>query len=58
MFDRLIRESNGEIVIDLDVTAEIRPGYFGLMDAGTIFVENRYPTRHRYWPHHTLRNFW
>lgn len=58
LFDRLIRESNGEIVIDLDVTAEIRPGYFGLMDAGTIFVENRYPTRHRYWPHHTLRNFW
>lgn len=58
LFDALITKSEGEIVIDLDVTAEIRPGYFGLMDAGTVFVENRYPTRHRYWPHHTLRNIW
>ncbi len=58
LFDALIGKSNGEIVIDLDVTAEIRPGYFGLMDAGTVFVENRYPTRYRYWPHHTLRNLW
>ncbi len=58
LFDTLLQRSQGEIVIDLDVTAEIRPGYFGLMDAGTIFVENRYPTRHRYWPHHTLRNLW
>lgn len=58
LFDALIAKSGGEIVIDLDVTAEIRPGYFGLMDAGTVFVENRYPTRRRYWPHHTLRNIW
>ena len=58
LFDALLAKSDGEIVIDLDVTAEIRPGYFGLMDAGTVFVENRYPTRHRYWPHHTLRNLW
>lgn len=58
LFDALLAESRGEIVVDLDVTAEIRPGYFGLMGAGTIFVENRYPSRHRYWPHHTLRNLW
>lgn len=58
LFDALLARSGGKIVIDLDVTAEIRPGYFGLMDAGTVFVENRHPTRHRYWPHHTLRNLW
>ena len=58
LVDTLLTRSEGDIVIDLDVTAEIRPGYFGMMDAGTIFVENRYPTRHRYWPHHTLRNLW
>ena len=58
LFTALLAKSDGKIVIDLDVTAEVRPGYFGLMDAGTVFVENRYPTRHRYWPHHTLRNLW
>lgn len=58
MFNRMISESNGDLVFDLDVTAEIRPGYFGLPDIGTIFVENRYTDFHRYWPHQTLRNLW
>lgn len=50
--------SNGAIVTDLDVTAEVRPGYFGAIPAGILFVENRYTDWHRYWPHHTLRNLW
>ena len=58
MFDRMLEGSNGAITFDLDVTAEIRPGYFGLPDIGPLFVENRYTDFHRYWPHQTLRNLW
>ena len=57
-FDRVLRESAAQVVFDLDVTAEIRPGYFGAPGVGPIFVENRYTDFHRYWPHQTLRNLW
>jgi len=50
--------SGGQVVFDLDVTAQTRPGYFGAIQAGPLFVENRYTDWHRYWPHHTLRNLW
>ena len=56
--DRVLRESGGAILLDLDVTAETRQGYFGNIAAGPLFVENRYTDSHRYWPHQTLRNFW
>jgi alpha-galactosidase len=58
MFDRMLEGSNGSITFDLDVTADIRPGYFGLPDIGPLFVENRYTDSHLYWPHQTLRNLW
>jgi alpha-galactosidase len=58
LFDRLREASAGELVFDLDVTAQLRPGYFGLTGAGPLFVENRYTDWHRYWPHQTLRNLW
>lgn len=58
MFDRMLEGSGGAITFDLDVTAEIRPGYFGLPDIGPLFVENRYTDFHRYWPHQTLRTLW
>ena len=57
-FERVLAESGGKVVFDLDVTAEIRPGYFGLPHVGPLFVENRYTDFHRYWPHQTLRNLW
>lgn len=57
-FDRVLEQSGGQVVFDLDVTAEIRPGYFGQPHVGPIFVENRYTDFHRYWPHQTLRNLW
>lgn len=57
-FDRVLTESAGKVVFDLDVTAEIRPGYFGAPHTGPIFVENRYTDFHRYWPHQTLRSLW
>jgi alpha-galactosidase len=58
MFNLVQQESAGKVVFDLDVTAETRPGYFGVPDAGPIFVENRYTDSHGYWPHQTLRNLW
>ena len=51
-------ETNGEVSIDLDVTAEVRPGYFGAMQVGPIFLENRYTDWGCWWPHATLRNLW
>jgi alpha-galactosidase len=57
-FDRVLERSGGHIVFDADVTAEVRPGYFGLTRVGPLFVENRYTDWRRYWPHQTLRNLW
>ncbi len=58
MFDKMLADSNGDMVFDLDCTAEVRPGFFGLLDIGPLFVENRYTRRPIYWPHHTLKNLW
>ncbi len=60
MFDRLLVESGGAMTFDLDCTANVRPGYFGLIDIGPLFVENRYIRKESrlWWPHHTLRNAW
>jgi len=58
MFDKMLADSDGAMVFDLDCTAEVRPGYFGLIDIGPLFVENRYTQRPVYWPHHTLKNLW
>ena len=58
MFDRLQEQSGGAMVFDLDCTAEIRPGFLGLLDVGPMFVENRYTRNPIYWPHHTLKNLW
>ena len=57
-FAAVLAESAGAITFDLDVTAEIRPGYFGAMAVGPLFVENRYTDWQRWWPHVTLRNLW
>ena len=58
LFDKVLKESGGKVVIDMDVTAERRPGYFGMMTAGPLFVENRYSDYKTYWPHLTLRALW
>lgn len=57
-FKRVEAESRGEVVFDLDITAGIRPGYWGAPSVGPLFVENRYTDWHNYWPHQTLRNLW
>ena len=58
-FRKVLADSNGEICMDFDVThRNVRPGYLGALEAGPVFVENRYTDWHGYWPHHTLRNLW
>lgn len=57
-FSAVNTASKGEIVFDLDITAGIRPGYFGALQVGPLFVENRYTDFANYWPHQTLRNLW
>lgn len=57
-FSQVLEQSKQRVVFDLDVTAEVRPGYWGSMETGPLFVENRYTDWHRYWPHFTLRNLW
>ena len=58
LFAKVNAESHGAVTFDLDITAEHRFGYFGLIEPGPLFVENRYTDFHRYWPHHTLRVAW
>ena len=58
LIDRVLEKSSGKVLLDLDVTANNRQGYFGNIPAGPLFVENRYTDWHRYWPHQTLRNLW
>jgi alpha-galactosidase len=57
-FSTVLQETRNAVVFDLDVTASLRPGYFGALGTGPLFVENRYTDWHRYWPHQTLRNLW
>jgi hypothetical protein len=58
MFERVIRETNGQAYFNVDVTAGRRLGYHGLSEYGDVFVENRYTDWGNYYPHWTLRNLW
>lgn len=58
LFEAVRRESKGAVTFDFDITAEQRFGYFGLIEPGRLFVENRYTDWHNYWPHQTLRVAW
>jgi alpha-galactosidase len=57
-YNKVLKETDGRVVFDADATAGIRPGYYGTVQVGPIFLENRYTDWKRYWPHHTLRNLW
>lgn len=57
-YNKVLEKTQGRVVFDTDVTAGLRPGYFGTMHVAPIFLENRYTDWKRYWPHHTLRNLW
>jgi alpha-galactosidase len=57
-YHKVLEKTEGRVVFDADVTAGLRPGYFGAMEVGPIFLENRYTDWRTYWPHQTLRNLW
>lgn len=57
-YTKVLEKTQGRVVFDADATAGLRPGYFGSIHVGPIFLENRYTDWKRYWPHHTLRNLW
>lgn len=58
LFDRIMEESNWNIVLNLDATAGIRGGYNSFNQYGNVFLENRYTDWGNYYPYLTLRNLW
>lgn len=52
------KATNNEVFFNLDLTANIRGGYFMFRNAGNLFLENRYTDSGVYFPFHTLRNLW
>jgi alpha-galactosidase len=58
LLDRLRDASGGDIIADLDTTAEARLGFWGRPAGAAIFVENRYTDWRNYYPHSTLRALW
>ncbi len=57
-YHAILAESGGKVVIDQDITDEVRPGLLSVMEVGPVFVENRYSDWGSYFPHATLRNLW
>lgn len=58
MMRKVVQQSSAKVYFNLDVTNEIRLGYFGRTQYGGIFLENRYTDFRSYYPHLTLRNLW
>ena len=56
--DIVQKESGGQIVFNLDATAQRRGSYFQFSSYGNIFLENRYTDWGNYYPYRTLRNLW
>ncbi|BDD11082.1 hypothetical protein FUAX_35140 [Fulvitalea axinellae] len=57
-FNKVVEETNGEVIFNMDVTAGKRFGYHVLDGNSNIFLENRYTDWTNYFPHRTLRNLW
>lgn len=62
LMSKVITESKGKVFFNMDTTAETRGGYFGRVQYGSLFVENRFTGAFgkwpNYYPHCTLRNLW
>lgn len=57
-FEKVKKETNGEVFFNLDLTAGVRGGYFSYRYSGNLFLENRYTDWVNYYPYRTLRNLW
>lgn len=58
MIRQVVMESKGQVHFNQDTTAEKRLGFFGNIQYGSLFIENRYTDFGNYYPHWTLRNIW
>jgi hypothetical protein len=58
MLDKVEKETGGNAVFNLDVTAGRRGGYNYFNEYGNLFLENRYTDWKNYYPFWTLRNLW
>ncbi len=58
MLTKVVRESQGRITFNMDVTAGQRAGYHFFNEFGNVFLENRYTDWGNYYPHRTFRNLW
>ena len=58
MLDRVRKETNDEVIINMDLTNGRRVGYHWFTEYGNIFMENRYTDWGNYYPYKTLRNIW
>jgi alpha-galactosidase len=47
-YNKVLEKTQGRVVFDADATAGLRPGYFGSIHVGPIFLENRYTDWKRY----------
>ena len=57
-FDKVLEDTDNEVIFNVDVTAGRRGGYNMLNEYGNIFLENRYTDWRNYYPYWTLRNIW
>jgi hypothetical protein len=59
---RVLEHTKGKVFFNMDVTAGIRSGYYGQLQYGSLFLENRFTGNFgswpNYFPHCTLRNIW
>lgn len=58
LFDRVLEQTNNNVVFNLDATAGRRGGFHMFNEYGNIFLENRYTDWQNYYPYWTLRNLW
>jgi hypothetical protein len=58
MMEKVVRSSGGRVSFNQDTTAEVRLGFFGKTQYGSLFLENRYTDWSNYYPHWTSRNLW
>jgi len=62
MLTSTIENTSSDVYFNVDVTAGSRFGYFGGMQYGNIFLENRFtdgfPDLPNYYPYRTLRSLW
>lgn len=58
MYDKVMKDTDYNVVFNLDITNSPRGGYFYMTETGNLFVENRYTAWANYYPYQTLRNLW